>query len=50
LRKFDLADFASVIDFAARFELEEERLDILVYNAAIATRQYETTKDGWEST
>jgi len=50
LRRVDLADFGSVVEFAAKFEQEEEWLDILVYNAGIATVQYEATKDGWEST
>jgi len=39
-----------VVEFAAKFEQEVEWLDILVYNAGIATWEYEATKDGWEST
>ena len=50
LRRVDLADFGSVVEFAAKFEQEVEWLDILVYNAGIATWEYEATKDGWEST
>jgi retinol dehydrogenase-12 len=45
----DLADFASVKQFADRFEQDGGRLDILVENAAIAPTTYEATKDGWES-
>ncbi|KAJ6580899.1 short-chain dehydrogenase [Mycena capillaripes] len=45
----DLADFASVKQFADKFERDGGRLDILVENAGIATNKYESTKDGWES-
>ncbi|KIL71076.1 hypothetical protein M378DRAFT_6914 [Amanita muscaria Koide BX008] len=45
----DLADFASVKSFADKYEKEEGRLDYLVLNAAIVTRDYRSTKDGWES-
>jgi len=47
--KVDLADFASVTSFAERFQRESERLDILVMNAAILTKEYEEAVDGWES-
>ncbi|EIW75008.1 short-chain dehydrogenase [Coniophora puteana RWD-64-598 SS2] len=46
----DLSSFASVSEFADRFERETGSLDMLVMNAALATRKYEVTKDGWEST
>jgi retinol dehydrogenase 12 len=46
----DLGDFASVSSFASAFEKEHDRLDVLVCNAAVGTFEYETTKDGWEST
>ncbi|KAJ6590425.1 hypothetical protein DFH09DRAFT_1139361 [Mycena vulgaris] len=45
----DLADFASVSQFATRFEQDGGRLDILVENAAIGAFKYAPTKDGWES-
>ncbi|KAJ6618970.1 hypothetical protein B0H10DRAFT_2164030 [Mycena sp. CBHHK59/15] len=45
----DLADFASVKQFAEKFEQDGGRLDILVENAAIAPFKYEPTKDGWET-
>ncbi|KAG7440360.1 NAD(P)-binding protein [Guyanagaster necrorhizus] len=45
----DLANFGSVVAFADRAERELDRLDILVENAGIATRNYEQV-DGWEKT
>ncbi|KAJ7162286.1 hypothetical protein C8R46DRAFT_955254 [Mycena filopes] len=45
----DLADFASVRNFADKFERDGGRLDILVENAAITKFDYQATKDGWES-
>ncbi|EPQ59201.1 NAD P-binding protein [Gloeophyllum trabeum ATCC 11539] len=45
----DLGRFASVVEFADRFEKEGGRLDILVMNAGIATGTYEDF-EGWEST
>ncbi|KAK7055882.1 WW domain-containing oxidoreductase [Favolaschia claudopus] len=45
----DLADFFSVKQFADRYERDGGRLDILVENAAVATFNYSTTKDNWES-
>ncbi|KAH7922272.1 NAD(P)-binding protein [Leucogyrophana mollusca] len=46
----DLADFASVIAFANKFERGGGRLDVLVMNAGILMTEYEGTVDGWEST
>lgn len=46
----DLSSFASVLEFAERFEQDGGRLDILLMNAGINTTTYSTTKDGWEST
>ncbi|KAF5317889.1 hypothetical protein D9611_014387 [Ephemerocybe angulata] len=46
----DLAQFSSVIAFADRFEKDGGRLDIVVANAAIATEEYDTSSDGWETT
>ncbi|KAJ6586340.1 hypothetical protein DFH09DRAFT_1432174 [Mycena vulgaris] len=46
----DLGDFESVKRFGDQFEKDGGRLDILVANAAMETRQYTTTKDGWETT
>ena len=45
----DQADFASVKSFADKFEEQGGRLDYLILNAAVATRTYEPTKDGWET-
>ncbi|EAU81690.1 short-chain dehydrogenase [Coprinopsis cinerea okayama7 len=50
LRILDLSKYSSVLEFADKFQAEEERLDILVANAAIATDHYKTTEDGWEET
>ncbi|KAJ7462128.1 hypothetical protein FB451DRAFT_479597 [Mycena latifolia] len=46
----DLGDFESVKRFGDKWEKDNGRLDILVANAAMETRQYTTTKDGWETT
>jgi retinol dehydrogenase-12 len=47
----DLADFKTISGFVDRFEKEGGgRLDILVESAGLATRSFESTKDGWEST
>ncbi|KAJ7921254.1 hypothetical protein B0H13DRAFT_2656140 [Mycena leptocephala] len=45
----DLADFESVKQFADKFQRDGGRLDILVENAALATFDYDATKDGWEA-
>ncbi|KAJ7740465.1 hypothetical protein DFH07DRAFT_926586 [Mycena maculata] len=45
----DLAEFASVKQFAAKFAQDGGRLDILVENAAIAPEKYEPTNDGWDA-
>ena len=45
----DQADFSSVKSFADKFEVQGGRLDYLILNAAIATLNYEPTKDGWET-
>lgn len=50
LWQIDLSNFASVKEFADKFEKDGGRLDILVENAGIATTKYEATTDGWEST
>jgi len=47
----DLAEFKTISAFAERFEKEGGgRLDLLVENAGVVTRKFESTKDGWEST
>jgi len=46
----DLADFASVIAFADKFEKDGGDLHILVMNAGILQHDYQPTADGWEST
>lgn len=45
----DLANFASVTQFADKFERDGGRLDILVENAAVGSSKYESTTDGWET-
>ncbi|KAF9552314.1 short-chain dehydrogenase [Agrocybe pediades] len=51
LRIVDLASFASVKSFVKTFEDNNDRLDILVENAAIVPgKQPEFTQDGWETT
>ena len=47
--KVDLADFASVTSSTERFHRQCDRLEILVMNAAILTKEYEETIDGWET-
>lgn len=49
LWSIDLSSFASVIEFAEKFELDDGRLDILVMNAGILKPTYEATADGYES-
>jgi retinol dehydrogenase 12 len=47
----DLANFKSVSAFVDRFDKEGgERLDILLENAGMATRNFHSTMDGWEDT
>jgi NAD(P)-dependent dehydrogenase (short-subunit alcohol dehydrogenase family) len=49
LEALDLADLASVRDFAQRFSSEHERLDLLINNAGIMAPPRRMTKDGFES-
>ena len=42
----DLGKFASVCEFVE--QLKDDPIDILVMNAAVAQRYYETSEDGWE--
>ena len=46
----ELSVFTSVNNFIDDFEKNEERLDILMYNAGVALRQYRPTADGFEET
>lgn len=45
----DLADLDSVRSFAAAFKERFERLDLLINNAGIMVRPFDTTKQGFES-
>ncbi len=45
----DLGKFSSISEFANQAEKSIDRLDILVENAAIYTKEYTTTDDGWET-
>ncbi|MEK6276672.1 MAG: oxidoreductase [Actinomycetota bacterium] len=47
--ELDLADLASVRDFAARFGSRGEGLDLLVNNAGVMAPPYRETVDGFES-
>jgi len=47
--RLDLADLASVADFAGRMEALDQPIDLLINNAGVmAPPQRETTKDGFE--
>lgn len=46
--KMDLADLATVKQFAAEFLSKFRRLDVLVNNAGVMACPLETTKDGFE--
>ncbi|KAJ2914335.1 hypothetical protein MD484_g6085, partial [Candolleomyces efflorescens] len=48
LQLLDLSKFSSVIAFVDNFLKDGSRLDVLVANAAVFTRTYKTTDDGWE--
>ncbi|KAF9460540.1 short-chain dehydrogenase [Collybia nuda] len=45
----DLAVFASVLDFARKFEEDGGRLDIVVQNAGVLNFDHIETVDGWEN-
>ncbi|KAH6902602.1 short-chain dehydrogenase [Coprinopsis sp. MPI-PUGE-AT-0042] len=49
LRLLDLAKFSSVIEFADKFEQEEDRLDIVVATPPSVGPTMSLQKDGWES-
>ena len=48
LQRLDLADLASVGEFAGRFLEEYNRLDILINNAGVMVPPYQLTVDGFE--
>ncbi len=48
LRRLDLADLASIREFASSFVDDRSRLDILVNNAGVMALPYRTTADGFE--
>ncbi len=50
LMQCDMASFASMRDFAARFAERHDRLDVLVNNAGMMFAKRELTEDGLEST
>lgn len=47
--RLDLNSFESTKAFAKKANDELDRLDVFLANAGISTRQWTTTKDGWES-
>jgi NAD(P)-dependent dehydrogenase (short-subunit alcohol dehydrogenase family) len=49
IKELDLADLASVRQFADEFKAEYDRLDVLANNAGIMMNPYTTTEDGFES-
>ncbi|MCG8375068.1 MAG: SDR family NAD(P)-dependent oxidoreductase, partial [Chlorobiales bacterium] len=48
LMALDLADLASVRNFATRFKEKYSRLDLLVNNAGVMVPPYTRTRDGFE--
>jgi NAD(P)-dependent dehydrogenase (short-subunit alcohol dehydrogenase family) len=46
----DLSRFESVSAFADAFIRDNAQIDLFVYNAGVALRQYSPSKDGWEET
>jgi len=48
-RRLDLADLASVADFADGYRTEHDRLDLLVNNAGLMAVDQSRTKDGFET-
>jgi len=48
VRELDLSSFDSVKSFVDGIQKSEERLDILISNAAVANGVRNVTKDGWE--
>ncbi|VDB91003.1 unnamed protein product [Peniophora sp. CBMAI 1063] len=46
----DLSVFSSVNEFVDDFERKKERLDILIFNAAVAVPKHRLTGDGFEET
>jgi NAD(P)-dependent dehydrogenase (short-subunit alcohol dehydrogenase family) len=48
LEQLDLADLASVGEFARRFLADYDRLDILINNAGVMAPPYQLTADGFE--
>jgi NAD(P)-dependent dehydrogenase (short-subunit alcohol dehydrogenase family) len=47
--QLDLADLASVREFAERFQGQQDRLDLLINNAGVMAPPRRTTVDGFES-
>jgi NAD(P)-dependent dehydrogenase (short-subunit alcohol dehydrogenase family) len=47
--QLDLADLASVREFAERFQGQQDRLDVLINNAGVMAPPRRTTVDGFES-
>ena len=45
--KLDLADLASVHEFADRFKEQHDSLNLLINNAGVMTPPYSKTKDGF---
>lgn len=47
----DLGDYSSISNFVERFDKEGGgRLDILLLSAGVSTKQFEFSKEGWETT
>lgn len=49
-RILELSRFASVVEFADKFNKDGDDLDILVINAGVAYEKFSKTQDGWEET
>jgi len=44
----DQASFKSIKAFVSKFLQENDRLDLVLENAAVAPEKYEVTGDNWE--
>ncbi|ELU01199.1 hypothetical protein CAPTEDRAFT_184977, partial [Capitella teleta] len=49
-RYLDLSSKASIIQFAEQFKGAEDKLDVLINNAAVCCIPYAKTEDGYEKT
>lgn len=50
IKMIDLADFASIREFANQIKLEYDKIDVLINNAGVIFQPYKKTVDGNETT